>query len=182
MTMRAQDVVEVIDALENAGVQVWVDGGWGVDAVLGEQTRQHDDLDVVVGVDDVPRLVVVLADLRYTEIRTWPDSPEVFVLRAADDRRIDVHPVRFNEHGDGLQQIEGGKEWAYPARGFGGAGTVGGRPARCLTPEVQVLCHAGYELKDSDAHDMRALRDRFGVDLLPEQREAISSRDAANSQ
>jgi lincosamide nucleotidyltransferase A/C/D/E len=173
MTMTAQDVVEVIDALEHAGVDVWVDGGWGVDALLEQQTREHDDLDTVVGVDDVPRLVVVLADLGHNEIRTWPDSPEVFVLRAADDRRIDVHPVRFRENGDGVQKIEGGKEWTFPARGFTGTGVIGGRRVRCLTPEVQVLCHAGYELQESDAHDMRALHERFGIDLLPEQLKAI---------
>jgi lincosamide nucleotidyltransferase A/C/D/E len=98
MTMRAENVVEVIDALEHGGVEVWVDGGWGVDAVLEEQTREHDDLDVVVGVDDVPRLVVVVATLGYAEIRTWPDSPEVFFLRAADDHCVDVHAVRFDDN------------------------------------------------------------------------------------
>jgi hypothetical protein len=50
---------------------------------------------------------------------------------------------------------------------------------QCLTSDVQVLCHAGYDLKESDAHDMRALHDRFGVDLLPAQREAIGSSDTA---
>src|SRR5438132_11983439 len=108
MTMRTEDVVEVVEALEDAGVAVWIDGGWGVDALLEEQTREHDDLDVVVGADDVPRLIVILANLGYTEIGTWPDSPEVFVLRATHDRRVDVHPVRFDENGDGVQKIEGG--------------------------------------------------------------------------
>jgi len=182
MTMRAEDVVEVVDALERTGVEVWIDGGWGVNALLGEQTREHDDLDVVVGVDDVPRLVVILGNVGYTEIRTWPDSPEVFVLRANDDRRVDVHPVRFNDNGDGIQKIEGGREWAYPAAGFTGTGAIGGRPVRCLTPVVQVLCHSGYELKDTDVHDMRALHERFGVDLLPEQLEAIASSEPARDQ
>lgn len=175
--MRAEDVVEVIDVLEQGGVEVWVDGGWGVDAVLAEQTRQHNDLDVVIGVNDAPRLVVVLANLGYTEIRTWPDSPEVFVLSAADDRRIDVHPVRFDKQGNGVQKTEGGREWPYPARGFTGTGSIGGRAVRCLTPEVQVLCHAGYKLKESDVHDMRALHEHFGVDLLPAQWEAIGRHE-----
>jgi hypothetical protein len=48
-----------------------------------------------------------------------------------------------------------------------------------LTPEVQVLCHASYELKDSDAHDMRALQEHFGVELLPEQQEVVGSSDAS---
>ena len=180
MTMTAPDVLEVLDALDKVGVDVWADGGWGVDALLETQTREHDDLDVVVGVDHVPQLVVALAKLGYREIKTWPDSAEVFVLRAADDRRVDVHPVRFDGDGNGRQRISGAKDWIYPALGFTGTGTIGGRMVRCLTPDVQVLCHAGYELQDSDAHDMRALRDRFGVDLPPEQVEAIRSTDATS--
>lgn len=164
MTMRAADVLDVIAALESAAIHVWIDGGWGVDALLHEQTREHDDLDIVASADDVPRLVVVLADLGYREIRTWPDSPEVFVLRAGD-----VHPVQFDAEGNGIQKIDGGKEAVYPADGLTGTGVIGDHPVRCLTPELQVRSHTGYELKDSDAHDMRALLDRFGVALLPEQ-------------
>src|SRR6266849_2348420 len=100
--------------------------------------KDQDVVDVVVAVDDVPQLVVTLANLGYAEIRTWPDSPEGFVLRAADDRRVDVHSVRFDDKGDGVQKIEGGRDWPYPARGFTGTGAIRGRSVRCLTPEVQV--------------------------------------------
>ena len=51
--MHAADVVEEIDELELAGVDVWVQGGWGIDALLGEQTRPHDDLDVIIRADDI---------------------------------------------------------------------------------------------------------------------------------
>ena len=175
--MSADDVVDAIGALEGADVVVWVDGGWGVDALLAEQTRKHDDLNVVVDADHVPRLVVVLGGLGYVEIRIWSAAPEGFVLRAPGDRRIDIHPVRFDEEGNGLQRLAGGVEWPYPAHGFAGTGTIGGSTVRCLTPEVQVACHAGYELKPTDIHDMRALHERFGVELLPEQRAAISAGD-----
>jgi hypothetical protein len=37
--MLARDVVEILDRLDAAGVEAWLDGGWAVDAVLGEQTR-----------------------------------------------------------------------------------------------------------------------------------------------
>ena len=46
--MHAPDVIEVINALGSASVDVWVHGGWGIDALLGEQTRAHDDLDVIL--------------------------------------------------------------------------------------------------------------------------------------
>jgi len=168
--MRAQDVVRVLDALEGGGVDVWVNGGWGVDALLEEQTREHDDLDIVVAVDHVPALIVLLANLGYSEIKAWPDSPEVIVLRDPDDRRVDMHPVRFDDEGRGIQRIEGGRDWAYPAAGFAGTGTIGGRAIRCLTPEAQILCHADYELDEDDIRDVEALRARFGVELLPHQR------------
>ena len=29
--------VQIVDALNVAGIDVWIDGGWGVDALLGEQ-------------------------------------------------------------------------------------------------------------------------------------------------
>jgi lincosamide nucleotidyltransferase A/C/D/E len=44
----AEDVLEVLDALERAGVAVWVDSGWGVDALAGEETRPHTDRDLAV--------------------------------------------------------------------------------------------------------------------------------------
>jgi hypothetical protein len=37
------DVMEILEWLEEAHVDLWLDGGWGHDAVLGEQTRRHDD-------------------------------------------------------------------------------------------------------------------------------------------
>jgi lincosamide nucleotidyltransferase A/C/D/E len=173
--MTAENVIEVVDALERAGVVAWVEGGWGVDALLEEQTREHDDLDLVLGVDHVPALVVVLARLGFAEVKTWPESPEVFVMRAPDDRRVDVHPVRFDANGDGVQRIEGGRTWAYPADGFTAEGSIGGRRVRCQSARVQVLCHAGYELVASDAHDLRALRDRFDVELSAQQERAVAS-------
>jgi hypothetical protein len=36
---------------------------------------------------------------------------------------------------------------------------------RCLTPEVQVLVHDGYELGEKDYRELRLLHDRFGVEL-----------------
>jgi lincosamide nucleotidyltransferase A/C/D/E len=89
--------------------------------------------------------------------------PTCIVLLDSIGRQVDVHPVAFNEAGDGIYRMEDGRDWAYPAAGFVGRGSVGGRDARCLTPEVQVLCHAGYELAKTDLHDLAVLRERFGV-------------------
>jgi lincosamide nucleotidyltransferase A/C/D/E len=161
MDMTADAVVALLDALEDRGVAVWLDGGWGVDALLGEQTRPHDDLDVIIPLHDVPTLQATLRQLGYSLIRGVP--PMSFEMTDRDGRQVDVHPVVFDETGDGVYQMED-RQWPYPAEGFSGVGQILGRRVRCLTPEVQVLCHAGYELDANDVRDLQALHDRFGVE------------------
>jgi lincosamide nucleotidyltransferase A/C/D/E len=46
------DVLVVLDQLDRAGLMVWLDGGWGVDALLGRHSRPHQDLDLVIARDD----------------------------------------------------------------------------------------------------------------------------------
>lgn len=159
--MTAEELIRVIECLEEAGIEVWLDGGWGVDALLGEQQRGHDDLDLVVDLADVPRLKEVLTRNGYAVLGGAP--PMSFYMVDSAGRQVDVHPVAFNEHGDGIYKLETGKEWAYPAAGFAGTGLVLGRHVRCLSPEVQMLVHAGYELGNKDHHEIRALQVKFGV-------------------
>jgi len=159
--MTADEVVAILDALEAAAIDAWLDGGWGVDALLEEQTRAHDDLDLVVALDDVPRLRDVLAGRGYEMLGGAP--PESFELVDAAGRQIDIHPVTWAENGDGIYRMREGGTWPYPARGFGGRGTVASRPVRCLTAEIQVITHAGYELDENDRHDLARLSERFGT-------------------
>jgi lincosamide nucleotidyltransferase A/C/D/E len=161
----ARDVLQVLAALESAGIDAWLDGGWGVDALLGRQSREHEDVDVVVPLEFVEPAQEALATLGY-ELRT-DLLPTRSVLRAPDGRAVDLHPVRFDGRGDGLQAAQGGGFYAYPARGFLGVGRVGGQGVRCLTADVQVLHHLGYEPKHRDRRDMQLLRDELGVDLPP---------------
>ncbi|MFL5778382.1 MAG: nucleotidyltransferase domain-containing protein, partial [Chloroflexota bacterium] len=58
--MAASDLIALLDRLQDAAIAVWLDGGWGVDALLGEQTREHDDLDLVSTVDDARGLIETL--------------------------------------------------------------------------------------------------------------------------
>jgi len=54
--MTAADVVDIVRLLEQNGIEVYVDGGWGVDALLGEQTRRHSDLDIALPYKHMPKL------------------------------------------------------------------------------------------------------------------------------
>ena len=164
--MTADDVVFILDRLDAAGVAAWLDGGWAVDAVLGEVTRDHADLDLIVRVDDVATMRDALAADGFELTRGEPHSN--FVLGDGAGREIDVHPARFDARGDGIYRMENGDDWTFPAGGFTGTGRIGARDVRCLTPDVQMLCHStGYVPDEVDVHDMRLLHERLGTALLP---------------
>jgi lincosamide nucleotidyltransferase A/C/D/E len=161
--MDAASLLAVIDVLEAGGVEVWIDGGWGVDALLGREVREHDDLDLVAALHHAERIIELLGGLGYDVAAGRP--PKSFVLIDDRGRQVDVHPVTFDRDGGGVYQMDDGREWVYPAQGFSCRGAVGGRTVRCLSPEVQVLVHAGYDLADKDYRELSLLRDRFGVEL-----------------
>ena len=81
--MTASDVLAILDRLDAAGIAWWVDGGWGVDALLGEQTRPHHDLDFAVREQDVPRLGAILPEFREIDLH---QRPSAYVLRDAQGR------------------------------------------------------------------------------------------------
>ncbi|WP_237283485.1 nucleotidyltransferase domain-containing protein [Streptomyces alfalfae] len=45
--MTGDDVLFVLTLLRRAKLDVWSGGGWGIDALVGEQTRDHRDLDLM---------------------------------------------------------------------------------------------------------------------------------------
>ena len=163
--MKADDVVEVLDVLEAAGVDVWVNGGWGVDALVGDQTRPHDDLDVFISSAHVDAVQDVLRPLGFVLMED--ELPQAFVLRDPADRRVDFHPLAMQPNGSGVQHGLAGETWTMPADGFLGDGFVGGRRIRCVSPEEQVREHLDYEPRETDYADMRLLAERFGVSLPP---------------
>jgi lincosamide nucleotidyltransferase A/C/D/E len=163
--MDVEHLVRLLARIESAGITVWLDGGWGVDALLEEQTREHDDLDLVLELANCERLIATLEGERYEHVVGAP--PKSFVLVDPIGRQVDAHPVSFDGDGNGLYVMDDGKTWPYPAEGFSGRGSVAGRPVRCLSAATQVIVHAGYELTEKDFRELRLLHERFGVGVDP---------------
>jgi lincosamide nucleotidyltransferase A/C/D/E len=161
--MLAQDVLDTVSVLETAGVIVWLDGGWGIDALVGEQTRPHDDLDLVLALEHMDAAWQALAGRGYVVVED--EMPTRCVVRDAAGRKIDFHPVTFDVDGGGVQRLQDGSTFRYPPDGFRGRGRVGERGVRCLTADVQALCHLGYEPDEHDHHDMLLLGERCGIAL-----------------
>lgn len=164
--MTATDVLEALECLEGSGVPVWLDGGWGVDALLGHQTRPHDDLDIVIDLLDLSRARAALEPLGFRHAaEVQPGLPARLVLRDPVERQIDFHPILFDEAGDGWQELGGGSWGHYPVSGLTGTGSIAGRAVRCVTPELQIQHHLGYEPDVRDRHDVRLLAESFHLAL-----------------
>ena len=164
--MTPEALVDLLRLFESEGIEVWLDGGWAVDALLGAQTRPHKDVDIILRVADLPKLRDTLAN-RGFEIRNGGTESN-FVLADSSGLEVDVHAIVFDRDGNGVYRMENGSDWIFPAEGFSGRGLVQGVSVRCLSPEVQVLCHAhGYVPTEKDLRDMELLRARFGVELPP---------------
>jgi lincosamide nucleotidyltransferase A/C/D/E len=171
--LAAGDVLGILERLERAGLTVWLDGGWGVDALLGRQSRPHSDLDLFVGRDDAAAATEALAELGFAhDTHARPGLPARLVLVDRRARMIDLHLVVFDGHGHGWQELDDGAWGDYPPEGLTGVGTVAGRQVRCVTPELQVRHHLGYPLGDDDRKDLALLADRFGVAVPPVVRSA----------
>lgn len=162
--MISVDVVSLYTELENLGITIWIDGGWGVDALLGEQTRPHQDLDIAVQQKDVLHLRQFLKaqgykDIKLEEARAWN-----FVLGDENGREIDFHVIVIDDKGNGLYgPAETGE--MYPAASLTGTGSIDGRTVRCISPEWMVKFHSGYKLKEKDFRDVSALCKKFGFEL-----------------
>jgi lincosamide nucleotidyltransferase A/C/D/E len=161
--MDAVDVLAVLDLLAAAGVEAWVDGGWGVDALVGERTRAHADVDLVVPLLSLDTGLAALAAAGYARVlRDW--RPTAVAVADGRGREVDLHLVTPSPDGGGDQVQTAGGSFHYPPPV---AGTVGGRPVRCVDAQTQVRTHLGYPPTATDHTDMRLLRDRLGVALVP---------------
>ena len=158
--MTAERVLMLLDVLRSAGVEAVVDGGWGVDALLGRQTRAHEDLDLVVDLADVEEIQIALDPLGFA--MDEDHLPIRLVLRSGAGEQMDLHTVTFDDEGGGLQPQPNGGVFRYPPEGFV-TGRVAGREVRCVSADVQILCHLGYEPSSKDAGDVLSLCRAFGL-------------------
>ncbi|MBV1853850.1 nucleotidyltransferase domain-containing protein [Catellatospora tritici] len=163
--MTAQDALGLLARLAEHGVDACVGGGWGVDALLGEQTREHSDLDLWLPAADLERLFVAFAAGGVDRVHPWPgDRPWNFVLHDGVRLRVDLHlyeplPDGTLHYGSVLEPV------TFPAEALLGQGVIAGTEVRCEAPEWSVRWHTGYPLRDKDRHDVPLLCARYGLDL-----------------
>jgi lincosamide nucleotidyltransferase A/C/D/E len=168
MPISAEEVIDVLDRLEGAGIGASVAGGWAIDALLGRVTREHGDLDLAIDADEIDQAIEALEAVG---LNVKVDERPARLALGDRRRSVDLHPVRWGADGTGRQSTGTGGEFIYPPGSSRAVGRIGGREVRCLSPELLVTFHLGYEPRDIDRNDMAALADAFGLQLPDPYRE-----------
>ena len=140
------DVCEILEMLSEASVKVFLDGGWGVDALIGRETRIHNDIDLFVEKKDYCITISVITGKGYREVIMDYTTDSHTVWKDDNGRIIDLHCFEYVEDGilyDG---------YTFP----------------CINPEAQVQFHLGYEYDENDVHDVLLLCRTFNLEI-PEQ-------------
>lgn len=155
--MPADAVLAVMATLQDAGVRCWISGGWGVDALAGEHTRIHRDLDLVVEDRGMDRAVQALNDLGYFEWYRSESEVPMFSRVVLHDhelagRTIDLHPLQLS-----------GTHMEFTT------GEIDGQEVPCLSVDLQVKTHSSYRKRWRDRADLavlRRLREGSGTTLI----------------
>jgi len=173
--MTAEDVVEIITLLEDNDIEVYVDGGWGVDALLCKQTRKHNDLDIALPHKFVPKLRELLEARGYKDVPRDDTRDCNFVLGDDKGCLVDIHSYTFDESSKNIYGV------AYEPHHLTGNGSINGYPVKCIPPDVMVEFHTGYDLDEDDYRDVKALCERFGIPIPEEYAKFENSLDYMQS-
>ena len=157
--MTSDKVLGLYNRFRENGITVWIDGGWGVDALLGRQTREHADLDIAVHRKDNSKLRELLENIGYKEERRDDSSEFMYAMKNGVGIVVDIHAFEYDENGKNIYGIE------YPFGSLTGTGIIDGQEVNCIAPRFQFRFKTGYEPKEKDLHDVRALGKKFGFKL-----------------
>ena len=157
--MNLIDVVQIIGGLDEAGIKVWVDGGWCVDALIGCKLHAHGDLDIAVSRPDEKALWDWLTERGFSD-RPSPDkSAWNYVLGDGKGRLIDIHVFEFDNEGNNIYGIE------YPRESLTGHAILGGLVIDCIAPDWMFRFKTGYAHAPKDFIDVQALADKYGYEI-----------------
>lgn len=154
----SKKVTELYNLFKTNNITVYIDGGWGVDALMGRQTREHSDLDIAVHSKDNDKLRMLLIKNGYNEIQRT-DSSEFMYAMTKEGVVVDIHVFEYDENGRNIYGID------YPFGSLTGKGVIDGQEVLCIAPSFQFRFKTGYEPKQKVIHDVRALSEKFGFEL-----------------
>jgi Aminoglycoside-2''-adenylyltransferase len=154
----------VTTALRAAGIPAWLFGGWGLDARIGQITREHGDIEFWLERANAERSKAVLVGAGATALTTQP--PEEACEFSWDG--VDLSTAYFDRRPDGsFSQPEGRwSDWQFPAGSFGTElGMLDGTPVLAMSvygmlamKEQYPRLRNGRPWRQKDIDDLEVLR------------------------
>lgn len=157
------DACEILSWAYNNNIEIWLDGGWGVDALLGKETRQHNDIDLFVEEKNYNKFIEIIKNKGFNEIVVEYTS-EVHTFWSDNKLRI-IDLRMFKDNCDGTICYEGE---VFQKNIFDGVGKIGNIMVSCINAKNQVLFHLGYEFGESEIHDVKLLCKEFDIPIPKE--------------
>ncbi|MGW5107870.1 nucleotidyltransferase domain-containing protein [Nocardia sp. NPDC004123] len=154
--MEAADVLDLHRACARAGITIWIDGGWCVDALLGEQTRPHSDLDIAVRRCQADRVREILTGMGYLADPGPDHTAWNYVMAKGPHTPVDIHVFDHDADGRVTYGID------YPADSLTGTGTIDGEKVDCIAAPWMFTFKTAYPPAPKDRADVQALAAKFG--------------------
>lgn len=104
-------ISECVSAAGEAGIDLWLRGGWAVDFLIGRLSRPHEDVDFYLRAVDVDGLPELLGARGYTDVTTAPREQQ----RDFEREGVELSFALVRELDDGRVVVAGGpyadSEW-----------------------------------------------------------------------
>ena len=165
-----RDVLEVAVALQEEGLKFWFAGGWGIDVLVGVQSRDHLDLDIVIedcGRDE-PTVCRALSKLGYVHRESrvggiW--MPSVFALSDQTGRRIELMEIdweRFASDSGLVASDQTGVSINTLRESAFAEGVIFDQKLPCISKRAQMLFHSNFTLNEKQRRDLDFLMEFRG--------------------
>ncbi len=180
--MTAKALNQIIADLKELEVLFYLDGGWGVDALLGEETRPHKDADLIIFKRDLQKVKEYFLSQGYidkTEGNVWwhffmekPDTAVDFLVIESD-----------NKGGAFLGPQE--NDMYFPPEAFDGIGYINDQKVNCLdaayrvkalTREFGVVVKNRYQITEKDCRDLILLCKKFDLPVPADYTDHMNSK------
>lgn len=168
--MSSRDVMEVAVALQEAGLKFWFAGGWGIDVLVGRQSRDHLDLDIVIEDcrRDEPSVSRALSKLGYVHRDSHVGGiwmPSVFALSDWSGRRIELMEIdweRFALNSGLVASDETGVSLNALREIAFAEGVIFDQKLPCLSRSAQLLFHSDFPMAEKYRRDLELLKESRG--------------------
>lgn len=162
-----EELWRIVATLDETGLEYWVVGGWGLDSLVGCETRRHGDVDVLLadfagGLSLVAQALGTLGFRREQPLGGTPWFPDAEVFEDRSRHRIEVLSLGAAACDEAVVRglIEPSeRDRMLPTRGrverptqFTAIGSIDGQAVRTISEEWQRLFHSGYDGRPEEAH------------------------------